>query len=57
LEEWKLTNSKSLQLKNNKDINIILFADDQVLLAGIDDHLHENISKLYKILQLYENGA
>jgi hypothetical protein len=47
VEEWKFTNSTILKLRNNKDIKTILFADDQVLLADKDDHLHENITKLY----------
>jgi hypothetical protein len=32
---------------------IILFADDQVLLAETEDHLQENVTKLNKILKLY----
>jgi hypothetical protein len=46
LEEWKLTNPKSIHLGNNKYINTILFADDQVLLAETEDHLQENVTKL-----------
>jgi hypothetical protein len=53
LEEWKLTNPKSIHLGNNKYINTILFADDQVLLAETEDHLQENVTKLNKILKLY----
>jgi hypothetical protein len=51
--QWKLTNPKSIQLGNNKYINTILFADDQVLLAETEDHLQENVAKLNKILKLY----
>jgi hypothetical protein len=53
LEEWKLTNPKIIHLGNNKYINTILFADDQVLLAETEDHLQENVTKLNKILKLY----
>jgi hypothetical protein len=53
LEEWTLTNPKSIHLGNNKYINTILFADDQVLLAETEDHLQENVTKLNKILKLY----
>jgi hypothetical protein len=53
LEEWKLTNPKSIHLLNSKYINTILFSDDQVLLAEIEDHVQENVTKLNKILKLY----
>jgi hypothetical protein len=53
LEEWKLTNPKSIHLGNNKYIHTILFADNQVLLAETEDHLQENVTKLNKILKLY----
>jgi hypothetical protein len=53
LEEWKLTNPKSIHLGNNKYLHTILFADVQVLLAETEDHLHENVTKLNKILKLY----
>jgi hypothetical protein len=37
----------------NTPIPPILFADDQVLLAETEDHLQENVTKLNKILKLY----
>jgi hypothetical protein len=49
LKEWKLTNTRSLQLRN-KLINTIVYAVDQVLLAATEDRLQENITKLNKIL-------
>jgi hypothetical protein len=42
LEEWKLTNPKSIHLGNNKYINTILLADDQVLLTENEEHLQGN---------------
>jgi hypothetical protein len=45
LDDWKLINPKSLQQRNNKYMNKILFADTQILPVNTEDHLQENITK------------
>jgi hypothetical protein len=54
LEEWRTWKQKRISLGNKRYIDLILFADDQVLLAKSEDELRYNVMKLNQVLQSYD---
>lgn len=53
LEDWKKTNPKGISLGDNRYIDSVLFADDQVLIAASEHQLQGNVTELNKILKQY----
>jgi hypothetical protein len=53
LEIWKTYKSKGMILNNNAEVNTILFADDQILLAEKEEYLQWAITNLNEIMGTY----
>jgi hypothetical protein len=53
LEIWKTYKSKGKILNNNTEVNTILFADDQILLAEKEEYLQWAITNLNEIMSTY----
>jgi hypothetical protein len=54
LEEWEILKPKRISLGNKRCIDLILFADDQALLAKSEAELQYNVMKLNQVLQSYD---
>jgi hypothetical protein len=53
LEIWRTYSSKRIKLTKNTEINTILFADDQILLAENEDDLQRAVTTLNKGMKTY----
>lgn len=51
--EWMQTNPRGVRLANNKQLETMLFADDQVILAEDEDELQRSMFKLENIARRY----
>jgi hypothetical protein len=54
LEEWKTLKPKRIPLGNKRYTDLILFADDQVLLVKSEYVLQYNVLKSNQVLQSYD---
>lgn len=53
ITDWKVEETKEIKISRNKDIKILLFADDQVIMANSEDTLHISIHKLERVKSQY----
>jgi uncharacterized lipoprotein YehR (DUF1307 family) len=53
LEIWRTYSPKGIKLTKNIEINTILFADDQILLAESEDDLQRAVTTLNKVMKTY----
>jgi hypothetical protein len=53
LEIWRTYSPKGIKLTKNIEINTILFADDQILLAENEDDLQRAVTTLNKVMKTY----
>jgi hypothetical protein len=51
LEIWRTYSPKGIKLTKNTEINTILFADDQILLAENEDELQRAVTNLNKVIK------
>jgi hypothetical protein len=49
IQKWKVTRHGNIPINRNVNINTMLFADDQVLLAKYEDYLQYSVHNLNKI--------
>lgn len=54
IREWTKETPKGVQLAENKFLETILFADDQVILAENEDDLQRNVYKLEKVTKMFD---
>lgn len=53
ISEWKLEDIKGIKILRNKNIQTILYADDQVVIADSEDTLQKSVYKLQLITEKY----
>ena len=51
--QWKATEPKGVKITNTEQIETLLFADDQVIVAENEDELQRSVFKLEKIAKEY----
>jgi uncharacterized lipoprotein YehR (DUF1307 family) len=51
LEIWRTYSPKGIKITKNTEINTILFADDQILLAENEDDLQRAVTTLNKVMK------
>jgi hypothetical protein len=49
IQKWKVTRHGNMPINRNVNIDTMLFADDQVLLAKSEDYLQYSVHNLNKI--------
>jgi uncharacterized lipoprotein YehR (DUF1307 family) len=52
-EIWRTYSPKGIKLTKNTEINTILFADDQILLAENEDDIQRAVTTLNKVMKTY----
>lgn len=53
IRQWKATDPKGVKITNTEQIETLLFADDQVIVAENEDELQRSVFKLEKIAKEY----